>query len=371
MNEEIMNLLSHHIVETVREPLLLLDRELRVKLANAAFYKTFQVSAQETKNRRIFELGDGQWNLPELRNLLEKIIPELTVFLGFQVEHDFPKVGKKTMLLNARLLSGVPTEQAMILLAISDITEEKKLERQKNEALAARDELIGVVSHEIQNPLTTIISSVDLLQRRLKIQETPGAWLPLLDQIRAAAHRMNAITSDLLDVTRFEAGHLPMQLKPQDARALLREVFLANEPAAILNGIDLQTEGPEEEVILSMDHDRIIQVLDNLLSNALKFTEPGGRIRLTVRKLENGIEFSVTDSGCGIPESEQKHVFERFWQSKHRQYLGTGLGLYIAKGIIEAHGGLIQLKSEVGKGSSFSFTLPFREAAQAPGTKAA
>jgi signal transduction histidine kinase len=79
----------------------------------------------------------------------------------------------------------------------------------------------------------------------------------------------------------------------------------------------------------------------------------------------------VNDSGCGIPESEQSHVFERFWQSKHRQYLGTGLGLYIAKGIVEAHGGVIQLKSEVGTGSTFSFSLPFREAAEAPGTKAA
>jgi signal transduction histidine kinase len=90
-----------------------------------------------------------------------------------------------------------------------------------------------------------------------------------------------------------------------------------------------------------------------------------------IRKIEDGIEFSVTDSGCGVPEAEQTHVFERFWQSKHRQYLGTGLGLYIAKGIVEAHGGQIRLKSEVGKGSTFSFNLPLREAIQAPGTAAA
>ncbi len=275
------------------------------------------------------------------------------------------------MLLNARLLSGVPKEQAMILLAISDITEEKKLETQRNQALAARDELIGVVSHEIQNPLTTIISSVDLLERRLKTQGTPGAWLPLLDQIRAAALRMKTITSDLLDVTRFEAGRLPMELKREDACALLREVALAHEPAAILNGISIETEVLGDASFIPMDRARILQVLDNLLSNALKFTAPGGRIRLAVRNIKGGTEFAVTDSGCGIPESEQSHVFEKFWQSKHRQYLGTGLGLYIAKGIVEAHGGVIQLKSEVGKGSTFSFTLPLRESALVPGTKAA
>jgi signal transduction histidine kinase len=108
------------------------------------------------------------------------------------------------------------------------------------------------------------------------------------------------------------------------------------------------------------DRDRIFQVLTNLLNNAIKFTPEGGRIRVSAKTQGEMLRLEVTDSGCGIPESEMTHVFDRFWQAKHRQYLGTGLGLYIAKNIVEAHGGRIGLESRVGQGSTFYLMLPVR-----------
>ncbi len=371
MKEDLINELSHAILETIREPLLLLDEDLSVLLANSAFFDSFQVTKTDTLGRSLFELGDRQWDLPELRRLLEKIIPEKAVLIGMEVDHEFPGVGRKVIRLNGRLLKGQGEETAKILLTMQDVTEQRSLEKARDQALNARDELIGVVSHEIQNPLTTILSSLDLLQRKIPQEEIRQRLGPILIQIRQAAIRMKTITSDLLDVTRFEAGRLPMEPVPMDLGPLLKEACESYLTAAESKGIRILMELPSQEIRARVDHDRVLQVLENLLSNAIKFTDAGGEVRLVLSTADGKAQISVSDTGCGIPEAEREHVFERFWQSKHRQYLGTGLGLYIAKGIIEAHGGTIRLISVEGEGSTFVATLPLVETSQATGSVAA
>ncbi len=349
--------LFHSIVETIREPILVLDQRLVVELANQAFYRVFAASPTETEGQRIYALGSGQWNIPALRLLLERILPEQSSFDGFEVEHEFPRIGRKTMLLNARRVINA-TAGPRILLVIEDITERKILEHERDAALSAREELVAVVSHELKNPLTTITSSLDLLDRTLAAPDGLERNRRLLGQIRGATHRMGRITADLLDVTKIEAGRLMIHKTLVDLGALAQEVLESFKPAAAEKRIQLESAVPPNMKSLSCDRDRIFQVLANLMGNAIKFTGEGGRVRLELDQLKNQIRFRITDTGCGIPKEQLGHIFERFWQAKHAQYLGSGLGLYISKSLIEAHNGRIGLESQPGRGSTFYFTLP-------------
>ena len=347
-----------NIVDTIRESLIVLDESLQIKLVNRSFCKTFHVTPEETEKKRIYELGNGQWDSPHLRVLLEKVLPEHSNFDDFMVEHDFPGIGKKIMLLNARKLISEPAgNKPMILLAMEDITERKRFERERDHALKSREELVAVISHEIRNPLTTIITSLEIIKKTLPPQDGLKQPQKSLDHIRAAVQQMTRITSDLLDVTKIEAGHLPIEPSVIDIASLVEEMVILFRPLTAQKSILLETKISPEAKSVDCDRNRIIQVLSNLLTNAIKFTGEGGVVLIKVDRVRERIRFQIKDTGCGIPEDQIPHVFERFWQAKHKQYLGAGLGLYVAKSIIEGHGGRIGLKSKVGDGSTFYFTL--------------
>ncbi|MFZ9596453.1 MAG: ATP-binding protein [Bdellovibrionia bacterium] len=360
--EKNAGLLFQSIVNTVREPLVVLDHQHRVQLANRSFYQTFRVLSQDTINQCIYELGNHQWDIPALRHLLDRIIPEKMVFDDFEVNHEFPIIGQKTMLLNARRINGDPMSH-LILLAFEDITERKRLEKERDDALKAREELVAVVSHEIKNPLTTITSSLDLIKRLLPSFDGRVQVDKLLNHIRGASERMTRITSDLLEVTKIEAGRLPIEKIKVEVANLIEEVVVLFRPLAEMKSIRLEKKVSPNAHWVLCDRDRIIQVLSNLIDNAIKFTAEGGIIQIEVQPMEGQIEFQVTDTGCGIPPDQIHHVFERFWQAKHKQYLGSGLGLYIVKKLVEAHGGVIGIRSQMGHGSTFFFSLSSPEMA--------
>jgi len=364
-------LFSQEIVDTLREPLLVLDAELRVELANQSFYRAFQQSREETEGKLIFDLGNGQWDIPSLRILLEEIIPAHAQFEKYEVEHRFPRIGPRSMVLNARRIRGEAGGIERVLLAIEDVTdrtraEEERARLMRQEKMAreeaereirAREMFMSIISHDLRSPLNVISSSAQLLMT------SPPAAHPerLADQLQVivrSAERMDRLIGNLLDFSRINAGSFSILQAEVETAPLLREVHAELRPRAEKKAIDFRCEAPEDLPPISADRDRILQVLANLVGNAVKLTPEGGRITLRAEPQDSWVQFSVSDTGPGISEEDKKELFEPFWQAKAGVAASAGLGLAIAKGIVEAHGGKIRVESRVGEGSTFTFRVP-------------
>lgn len=235
-----------------------------------------------------------------------------------------------------------------------------RLYREAQRAAASRDEVLAIVSHDLKNPLASVAMSATLLQRAPDDRERVARYA---ETIRRSSARMDRLIRDLLDLSSIEAGRFAVERGPLGVRELLSEASALLHPLAVERSIDLEVEAPEDEVRLFGDRERILQVLSNLVGNALAFTPAGGRVGVRCLPARHGAAvFAVTDTGPGIPEADQPHVFGRFWKSRTSRR-GTGLGLSISKGIVEAHGGRIWLESAPGRGATFLFTIPL-----APGT---
>lgn len=229
---------------------------------------------------------------------------------------------------------------------------------QADRSVASRDDFLAMASHEMRNLLAGIAISADMVAALPPESPIGGGAHEEARRIRRYTVQMDRLIGDLLDVVSMEMGGLSMEPKPQDAALLLQETMESFGIAATTRKIELTREGPARRVVAHFDHDRILQVLTNLVSNALKFTPPGGRIALGLEERTGEIEFSVRDSGSGIATDQLESIFERFSRGARADGRGFGLGLYIARHIVEAHGGKIHAHSEPGKGSTFHFTLP-------------
>lgn len=224
-------------------------------------------------------------------------------------------------------------------------------------ATAARDEMLAVVAHDLRNPLNTIAMSSGL-GLELLMAEPAGPQRRQFEIIKRTAEHMNRLIHDLLDATRMQSGQLALELTAVRVPALVEEAAELLEPLARDAGILFTTEVAGDLAQLRADRARVLQVLSNLIGNALKFTPRGGRVTLAVQPHPAGACFSVRDTGPGIAADQVPHIFGRFWQARRTDRRGLGLGLAIAKGIVDAHGGSIWVESEPGAGSSFLFTLP-------------
>ena len=221
-------------------------------------------------------------------------------------------------------------------------------------AVRTRDDVLAVVAHDLRNPLAGISMTVDLL---LKTELPPERRRLRLLGIQDAATRIHRLVRDLLEVALLEAGQLSLETCPVDAAALLREAAESVELQAQRRGVSLAVDEPPPDLAVVADRARVQRVLGNLLDNALKHTPSDGRVTLRVHPADEEVRFDVQDTGPGIPADEMRYLFRRFWQSR-RDSEGAGLGLAIARGLVEAHGGRISVDSTPGSGSVFSFTLP-------------
>jgi signal transduction histidine kinase len=228
-----------------------------------------------------------------------------------------------------------------------------------DEAISHRDDFLGIVSHDLRNLLNGIVMSAEQLSRTASGNDREQT-LGETTRIHRYAARMNRLIGDLVDVATLDAGKLALAPVAGDWRALIAEALDTFQASAAAKGLSLKTEIAEGPLLTEFDHDRMLQVLANLVANAIKFTSPGGRIRVGAEPSRDGIRVWVSDTGSGIPAGMLEAVFERFWQVGKNDRRGTGLGLYISRSIVEAHGGTIRAESREGEGSTFSFTLPRR-----------
>jgi signal transduction histidine kinase len=240
-----------------------------------------------------------------------------------------------------------------------------QLYQKAEHAIAARDEVLGVVSHDLRNPVNRVKMAAELMAES---HDLPDGAERTVAMIVRASDEMNRLIGDLLDVTRIEAGRLSIEVGPTALGELLARLEEAHAPAAMQKRLSWEVEREEEPVTLRIDQVRILQALGNLVGNAIKFTPEDGSVRVTVRRLPGAVRIGVEDSGPGMDEAQLAHIFDRFYQTRSGDRRGAGLGLAIARGIIDAHGGRIHMESRLGVGTTAWVELPLEPDSWMPGS---
>lgn len=252
------------------------------------------------------------------------------------------------------LMDGRTVRGAVVTL--TDMTQIREAEEALREAVRAREETMAVVSHDLRNPLGSISAAAELL---LDVPLDEERTRRQLRTIQKAADRSNLLIEDLLDVARIDAGGLSVRAEPCAVRPLLDEAAAIVGPRAAEKKLTVAVEMPAGLPRVQADHGRMIQVLGNLLGNAVRHTDAGGEIVLSAEVVDPAtVAIRVRDSGEGIAEEDREHLFNRFWRRDRADRSGAGLGLAIVQGIVEAHGGEVQVDSTLGVGSTFSVLLP-------------
>ncbi len=405
--EEIYNYYES-ILSTIHEPMLILDKDICIKSANQSFCKMFHVTQDESVGISLFKLGNNQWNIPKLRDLLESILIKNKQFQDFEVEHTFPDIGQKTMLLNAHKIVHESSREELIVLTISDITKikllakelqvkenkalelqleiEKKankkieesnvhlIEAKKNadvktkiaeDAVISKQQFLSNMSHEIRTPMNSIIGFTNILLKT----ELNSPQKEYVSAVKESGEALIILINDILDLAKVNSGkmtfeQIPFNLSDSIAGTLqLFETKILEKNLKLIKDYDASIPA-----IVIGDPMRLRQIILNLVSNAVKFTSSGS-ITIKIKSLNEdedkiAIEFSIADTGIGIHKNQLGRIFEDFGQEAYetsRLYGGTGLGLSIVKKLVELQGGTIEVKSKRDYGSTFSFVFRFKK----------
>jgi len=242
-----------------------------------------------------------------------------------------------------------------VVLTFTDMTEIREAEEALKQAISARDEVLAVVSHDLRNPVGTIAAAAELVADVPLSQERRNEHL---HTIRRAADRVNRLIQSLLDVAKIEAGKITLELSFEEINELVNDAVTQAGWLAEQEGVQLLFEEEETSSRVHVDRNKMLQVLSNLIENALKYTPEGGRVTVSAKREGDNVLIVVADTGVGIEPQVLNNLFDRFWQGHRKDGKGSGLGLTIVKGILQAHGTTANVRTEVGEGSSFEFTLP-------------
>jgi PAS domain S-box-containing protein len=392
------------ILNTTIDPLVVLDGGLRIQTANRAFYEWFGVSRDQTQGVPLANLGDDEWRASRLWSSLQATFSHKHEFQTVELERDFPNAGRRTVLLDARSL--VRDGHALVLLSFRDISERKQAEQalldsearsrklyesvgelyesaqreiksreRAEESLREldrrKDQFLATLAHELRNPLAPI-RHASAISKAVTATEEQKRWSH--DVIERQVHHMALLLDDLLDVSRVTRGTLELRLQMTDLASIIAAAAETAQPLIEAKRHALKIEVPDGAARFAADPLRLAQVLSNLLTNAAKYTDPEGEIRLRAMCGADTVKFSVTDNGIGIPPDALEVVFAMFSQVKSeedRSEGGLGIGLALAKGLIHLHGGTLEVRSEgPGKGSQFIVNLPRRTLSGVPEERA-
>ena len=285
-------------------------------------------------------------DLPAVRALRGETVDDYRLWVG-----DDP-LTRRALSVSARAVRDLSGDFTEVALAYSDVTD-------LMQALQSREHFMAAVSHELRSPLTSVLGNIELLRDS---EDLPDDVLRGVEVIQRNALRLHHLVSDLLETAYQREGPVPLVHESVDVADLVREAVEAARPTALVNGVDLDTDA-EGPLPAQVDPARLRQVVDNLVSNALKYTDPGGRVEVEVGAGGGTVAITVTDTGIGISPSDLEKLFTPFFRSRQAQMRlvpGVGLGLGIARAIVVAHGGRLEVVSTLGQGTTFSVTLPRR-----------
>jgi PAS domain S-box-containing protein len=474
---------AENIIDTLREPFLVLNGDLRVRTANRSFFESFHVSREETENRLVYDLGNGQWDIPILRTLLNQVMSNSHPIHDFEVEHNFPEIGPRCMLLNARKFPPESSNPKLILLAIEDVTDHKlakaalnnsgiryrrlfeaakdgilildaqtlkiidsnpfmtdllgyshdeffgkqlweiglfadkeasqaayrelqnngfirydhlplesrngqkvevefvsnvyaedhqqvvqcnirditercRLERQLADLDRRKDEFLAMLSHELRNPLAPILNAVQLLQRQKEENTVQRKAHTIIErQVGQLTH----LVDDLMEVSRTLTGRIQLRHEQVTVSGIVERAVETVRPLIDQRKHEFTLSLPPDPMWLYADAARLEQVVTNLLTNAVKYTNEGGHIWLSAQQEGDQAVLRVRDTGLGIAPAFLPYIFDLFSQAERtsdRSQGGLGIGLALAKRLVEMHDGTITVSSTLGQGSEFVVSLP-------------
>ena len=334
------------LFNSMLEGLLLLDRNRKIYLANRAFKNLFGLKI-ELRGKTVMEA----LRVHELAELVERAEAEKQV-LDYELK--LPDLSERWLQVNAAVINNSAGEREGTILVFHDLTRLKQLER-------TRQEFVANVSHELRTPLSLIKGYVETLLDGAR--NDPAIAERFLKIIERNTQRLDLLIQDLLTISALESERIKLKLQPVELRPLVEKIFSDLKPPAENKNVSLANDLPE--LTATADSNRLEQVLANLVDNAIKYGRAQGHVTVGGNKLDDGrLEIFVQDDGPGIPAESLDRVFERFYRvdkARSRDQGGTGLGLSIVKHIVQAHGGEVWVKSELGKGATFYFTLPATE----------
>jgi PAS domain S-box-containing protein len=345
---------AESLINTIREPLIALDQDLRVVSVSRSFYEFFKVKPEETVGQLIYDLGNKQWDIPKLRELLETILPEKATFDNYEVEHDFATIGRRTMLLNARQIQRVLGKERIILLAIEDITERREIEIGLKKAHEEMESFAYSVSHDLRAPLRGIDGwSLALLEDyKDKLDEQGRQYI---DLVRSETQIMGRLIDDLLMFSRQSRAEINQ-----------RQLDMTAMAQAIISRLQQQNPTLQADFIIqpglrALGDAALIEIaLKNLLDNAAKFSSKNSRAVIKFGQVdhEGRKVFFVRDNGVGFDMAYSNKLFGVFRRlHKASEFPGTGIGLASVQRIINRHDGRIWAEAKVNEGATFYFTL--------------
>jgi two-component system CheB/CheR fusion protein len=388
-------LYAESIVTTIREPLIILDKNLRIKSANQSFYTKFKTTIEATEGRHLFELSDNLWNIQKLREMMGKVLPEKSSIVDYEVTINIPTLGDRTLLLNASTIFRDNNDEHLILLAIEDITEKRKIDNalhlfseELEKKVAERtlslhemnielqhsnknlEQFAYIASHDLQEPLRKIRTYSSILQDRHKNDLTDEVK-EMLTKIESSAERMSNLIKEVLNFSKI-LHHSGDIFEKTDLNVIIDEVLkdfdlLINDKHAVIHRDQLP--------VIDAIPVQISQLFYNMISNSLKFTKKGNNPVITITsKIVEGkylgelttlnpklsyCEISISDNGIGFEQKYAEQIFLIFHRLHGREhYLGTGIGLALCKTIVVNHNGEISAISNLNEGTTFKLMLP-------------
>ncbi len=350
------------IIESVREPLAVLDEALRILRANPAFVAHVGIPREDIEGRFLHEVGDGRWNIPDLHHRLRALLASAKPLEDWEATRELLPQGRQVMSLSARRIAGDVDRAEQLLLSIQDVTAHADMTAGLVASGEQKDQFIAMLGHELRHPLTPITHAIYLLR---KAHQDP-ATVELLETIDTQSQTLLRFVNELLDLSRISRGLIEIRPERLNFVPVARDAVHALEPFIDERQHVVSFVLPPAPLYVRGDPGRLRQVVSNLVENAAKYTEPGGRITVTLEPRGDQAVLSVSDNGVGIAAENLERIFEPFTQS-HQPSInpssGLGIGLSLVRRIVESHGGQVTVTSAGSSaGSEFVVSLPLAAA---------